>query len=107
MAPSRRAYLLTLAVLLGLSGNAAALPPAGPSAITDLRAEGTGTPGEVRLRWTAPASSIGTRASLAAADCVAVAEAGSPSGVYWLDPDGAGANAPFRAYCDNATDGGG
>ena len=33
--------------------------------------------------------------------------ASSPSGIYTIDPDGAGANAPFQCYCDNTTDGGG
>ncbi len=28
-------------------------------------------------------------------------------GVYWLDPDGAGGTAPFRARCDMTSDGGG
>ncbi|MBK6534027.1 MAG: hypothetical protein IPF99_31965 [Deltaproteobacteria bacterium] len=32
---------------------------------------------------------------------------GSPSGVYEIDPDGAGAIAPFAAYCDMTTNGGG
>ncbi len=31
----------------------------------------------------------------------------SATGVYWLDPDGKGPTAPFRAYCDMVTDGGG
>jgi hypothetical protein len=31
----------------------------------------------------------------------------STDGVYWIDPDGAGANAPFECYCDMTTDGGG
>lgn len=30
-----------------------------------------------------------------------------PSGVYTIDPDGGGARAPFDAYCDMTTDGGG
>ena len=30
-----------------------------------------------------------------------------PSGVYWIDPDGAGGKAPLRAYCDLSTGGGG
>ncbi len=29
------------------------------------------------------------------------------NGVYWLDPDGSGAAAPFQAYCDMVSDGGG
>ena len=28
-------------------------------------------------------------------------------GRYWLDPDGAGGDGPFQAYCDMVTDGGG
>jgi len=28
-------------------------------------------------------------------------------GVYWIDPDGSGGAAPFQAYCDMTTDGGG
>jgi len=32
---------------------------------------------------------------------------GSPSGVYQLDPDGAGPIAPFAAWCDMTTSGGG
>jgi hypothetical protein len=31
----------------------------------------------------------------------------SPSGIYWIDPDGAGAQAAFEAYCDMTTDTGG
>ena len=32
---------------------------------------------------------------------------GSPTGIYWLDPDGEGGIAPFQAYCDMDFDGGG
>ena len=36
------------------------------------------------------------------------ADKGATSGVYWLDPDGfAGPIAPFSAYCDMTTEGGG
>jgi len=31
----------------------------------------------------------------------------APSGVYWIDPDGSGTNAPFQVYCDMISDGGG
>ena len=30
-----------------------------------------------------------------------------PDGTYWIDPDGNGGTAPFQAYCDMTTDGGG
>lgn len=41
--------------------------------------------------------------------CLAIAKATpqGPSGVYWLDPDGAGAAEPFQAWCDLHGDGGG
>lgn len=32
---------------------------------------------------------------------------GSPTGTYWIDTDGAGANAPFQVYADMVTAGGG
>jgi hypothetical protein len=32
---------------------------------------------------------------------------GSPDGVYTIDPDGSGINAPFNCFCDMTTDGGG
>jgi len=41
--------------------------------------------------------------------CKALATAvpGAKSGAYWLDPDGAGAGAPFQTWCDMETAGGG
>ncbi|MGB0590517.1 MAG: fibrinogen-like YCDxxxxGGGW domain-containing protein [Myxococcota bacterium] len=43
------------------------------------------------------------------ADCVAIrdAVAGAESGLYTIDPDGAGGDAPITVYCDMETDGGG
>lgn len=42
------------------------------------------------------------------ASCNAWRQAGqTTSGVYTIDPDGAGAGQPFDAYCDMVTDGGG
>lgn len=42
-------------------------------------------------------------------DCYSILQnnPGSPSGVYEIDPDGAGGGAPFSVYCDMTTDGGG
>ncbi|MFN3198298.1 MAG: fibrinogen-related protein [Bradymonadia bacterium] len=40
--------------------------------------------------------------------CSAILASGATdSGTYWLDPDGDGGLAPFQAYCDMTTDGGG
>src|SRR5690606_27794047 len=33
--------------------------------------------------------------------------ASTGDGIYWIDPDGPGGNAPFQAYADMTTDGGG
>ncbi|MCX6355132.1 MAG: fibrinogen-like YCDxxxxGGGW domain-containing protein [Candidatus Aureabacteria bacterium] len=43
------------------------------------------------------------------ASCKAIKTAtpGAGSGTYTIDPDGAGSNPPFSAYCDMGTDGGG
>lgn len=52
----------------------------------------------------------GCEASTAEASCLALRDA-SPtemaSGVYWIDPDGAGGEAPWQAYCDMERSGGG
>lgn len=40
--------------------------------------------------------------------CKDIAGTNSPSGVYYIDPDGkTGPNIPYKAYCDNSMDGGG
>jgi len=43
------------------------------------------------------------------ASCRAILDAGAStgSGLYTIDPDGTGGNAPFQVYCDMTTDGGG
>ncbi|MGH7285239.1 MAG: fibrinogen-like YCDxxxxGGGW domain-containing protein, partial [Polyangiaceae bacterium] len=43
------------------------------------------------------------------ADCAAIHydDPTALSGVYWIDPDGAGAGAAFKAYCDMDVEGGG
>ncbi len=42
-------------------------------------------------------------------DCQTIAQAGKAQGdgLYWIDPDGTGGQAPFEAYCDMTTAGGG
>lgn len=56
-----------------------------------------------------PASGVCAAGRCAATSCNALhtARPMSPSGVYLLDTDGAGARAPFSAYCDMTSDGGG
>ncbi len=51
----------------------------------------------------------GTSASDAGTSCKSILDGGlaGGNGIYWVDPDGAGSNAPFQAYCDMTTDGGG
>lgn len=39
--------------------------------------------------------------------CKDLVGSSSPSGTYYIDPDGSGPNAPYQAYCDNSMDGGG
>jgi len=50
---------------------------------------------------------IGTDPDCPAPDCYAIKQSdpGAGDGLYWLDPDAAG--APFQTYCDMTTDGGG
>jgi len=62
----------------------------------------------------AEAGATDVKCSLGASGCPAsncktlhAREPTAPSGVYELDPDGAGPQAPFRAYCDMVFDGGG
>ena len=49
---------------------------------------------------------IQTDAGLAYPSC-ATLPAGSPDGMYLIDPDGPGPHLSFRAYCDMTNDGGG
>ena len=39
--------------------------------------------------------------------CKDLAGSASPSGTYFIDPDGSGPNPAYQAYCDNTMDGGG
>jgi LruC domain-containing protein len=50
----------------------------------------------------------GSTAATARRGCdVLMSQGVTTSGVYWIDPDGAGAGAPYQAYCDMTTMGGG
>jgi cysteine-rich repeat protein len=73
---------------------------------TDVPAPGTGaTCGQC------PAGTFGNGVTCVntLASCKAIKDAGlsTGSGVYPIDPDGAGGNAAFNVYCDMTTDGGG
>jgi hypothetical protein len=55
------------------------------------------------------AAPLGTTSSNPAVSAkhIKLVDPSRPSGIYWLDPDGAGPDAPFQAYADMVTDGGG
>lgn len=70
-----------------------------------------GDPHASRAALTFPfyAAEDGEAGGCTAVSCKALLESapGTPSGIYELDPDGPGPMAPFEAYCDMKTDGGG
>ena len=50
----------------------------------------------------------GQSSAEAGTSCLSLRQGGlGTSGVYWIDPDGPGGEAPFQAYCDMTTAGGG
>ena len=59
--------------------------------------------------WPNFSTPVGTTQSSAVASCQALQSQFpiSPSGVYWIDPDGGSQANAFRVYCDMETDGGG
>lgn len=62
-----------------------------------------GTNGDCATSWCLS----GTCRRAASCKALLAAVPGLPSGVYEIDPDGVGPNAPFGVYCDMTTDGGG
>ncbi|WP_375764920.1 fibrinogen-like YCDxxxxGGGW domain-containing protein [Archangium gephyra] len=70
-----------------------------------------GDPHASRAALTFPfyAADDGEPGGCASVSCKSLLEKapGTPSGLYELDPDGAGPLEPFEAYCDMVTDGGG
>lgn len=59
--------------------------------------------------WVSFGVVLGDSASAPAATCKALKtlRPSAPSGLYWIDPDGSGSNAPFQTWCDMVTNGGG
>ena len=55
------------------------------------------------------AAGSGSGPECAGQTCQSILASGASTGdgIYWIDPDGAGGAAPFRAYCDMTRDGGG
>jgi LruC domain-containing protein len=51
---------------------------------------------------------LGSSPATAGATCRSLLIGGAAtSGVYWIDPDGAGSDPAYQVYCDQTTDGGG
>ncbi|MCX6355142.1 MAG: fibrinogen-like YCDxxxxGGGW domain-containing protein [Candidatus Aureabacteria bacterium] len=69
----------------------------------------TGTPTITPTPTQTPTITITPTATIICTSCKAIKEggAGSVDGVYTIDPDGDGGNAPVQVYCDMTTDGGG
>ncbi|MBI3985063.1 MAG: DUF2341 domain-containing protein [Candidatus Levybacteria bacterium] len=66
------------------------------------------TNGENSLIAPATATTFGSSSDTAGKSCYSLKLDGvSTSGAYWIDPDGAGGNSPFQAYCDMTYAGGG
>jgi LruC domain-containing protein len=82
--------------VIGASGSAAGL--AHTASLSAVR----------RLEGTASIGSPGSSAATAGTTCAALRAAGvATSGLYWIDPDGVGADTPFQAWCDMTEHGGG
>ncbi len=74
----------------------------------DANATCTNTPGSFTCTCPAAMYGDGTSCSYPTSCKDALDQGvGTTDGVYTIDPDGAGANAPFDVYCDMTTDGGG
>ncbi len=57
--------------------------------------------------WRPPSTWIGVDSGDPADDCQQIHDNSQPSGVYWIDPDGASGVAAFETYCENDEAGGG
>lgn len=104
-------FLLVVCFVLEAADGFAALPP---RQIQDLGISSAGAPGQATIGFTTPLRTgtcpDGASALTAARSCKDILDTGNSvgNGVYWLDPDGeTGAVAPFAAYCDMTSDGGG
>ncbi len=77
--------------------------------LTGTTSSDTGSAYIFRLQQTPEPTCLGCTAANPgqSAKDILIRTGGVPSGVYWIDPDGPGGNAPFQVYCDMTTDGGG
>ena len=82
------------------AGNVSGLLRAEPGSATNLT-------GSLVDGGTGNASVTVTAGNPANCQAIKAATPASPDGVYTIDPDGAGGNAAFQAYCDMTIDGGG
>ena len=98
------------ALLVGcsFSHGAASDPGASDAPAQQRDANGDGSVGIDAISVTADAAPDATPVVTVRQDCLDWYQHGvTTSGVHMIDPDGAGSGAPFQAYCDMATDGGG
>ena len=85
--------------------------PDGSTFVENLHGQnpwGTSTPLSMFVRSRLPVDAIGTQAKPASSCAQIKSQVASPcTGLYWIDPDGAGGGAAFQAWCEMSLGGGG